>query len=305
MIRVSVVVPTYRRPDLLDRCLAALAAQDLDPAAFEVIVADDAASEATRRQVEALGRPARPCRSATSPSTGRHGPAAARNVGWRAAAGRGHRLHRRRLRARPRLAGRRARPRFERRGGRRGAGRVVVPLPDAPTDYERDAAGPGTGRVRHGQLLLPARRAGGRRRVRRAVRRRLARGQRPALRPARARPPDRRRRPSAVVVHPVRPAPWGVSLRSSGRACSTPCSTRSTPTSTAAGSGRRRPGTITRSSASLGRAAVAASARASRPVACVGGGRLGGADGPVLRPAAAADLARPGARRRDGRHLGA
>ena len=30
-LRVSVVVPTYRRPDLLDRCLAALLAQDLAP----------------------------------------------------------------------------------------------------------------------------------------------------------------------------------------------------------------------------------------------------------------------------------
>ena len=39
-MRVSVVVPTYRRPELLARCLAALAAQDFDPKAVEVIVAD-------------------------------------------------------------------------------------------------------------------------------------------------------------------------------------------------------------------------------------------------------------------------
>ena len=51
-MRASVVIPTYCRPDLLDRCLAALAAQDLDPAEYEVVVADDAGSEATRRQVE-------------------------------------------------------------------------------------------------------------------------------------------------------------------------------------------------------------------------------------------------------------
>ena len=43
-MRVSVVVPTYRRPELLDRCLAALAAQDFDGAVYEILIADDAAS---------------------------------------------------------------------------------------------------------------------------------------------------------------------------------------------------------------------------------------------------------------------
>ncbi|MBX6343074.1 MAG: glycosyltransferase family 2 protein, partial [Thermomicrobiaceae bacterium] len=88
-VRASVVVPTCGRPELLDRCLKALVAQDLDPAVYEVIVADDAASEATRRQVEELaaiaarhGRTIRyvPVRSG-------RGPAAARNAGWRAARG--------------------------------------------------------------------------------------------------------------------------------------------------------------------------------------------------------------------------
>src|SRR5512135_1063259 len=52
-IRVSVVVPTCRRPELLRRCLAALALQDFDPAEYEVIVVDDCASEVVRRTVEA------------------------------------------------------------------------------------------------------------------------------------------------------------------------------------------------------------------------------------------------------------
>ncbi len=51
-MRVSVVVPTFRRPELLDRCLAALAAQNHDPADYEILIADDAASAETRRQVE-------------------------------------------------------------------------------------------------------------------------------------------------------------------------------------------------------------------------------------------------------------
>ena len=62
-MRVSVVVPTYHRPDLLGRLLDALDAQDFDPASFEVIVADDAASDATRRQVEERSARSRPVRA--------------------------------------------------------------------------------------------------------------------------------------------------------------------------------------------------------------------------------------------------
>jgi glycosyltransferase involved in cell wall biosynthesis len=51
--RVSVVVPTHGRPELLARCLAALAAQQLGQSDYEVIVVDDGPSEATRRVVEA------------------------------------------------------------------------------------------------------------------------------------------------------------------------------------------------------------------------------------------------------------
>ncbi|NEQ27735.1 MAG: glycosyltransferase, partial [Microcoleus sp. SIO2G3] len=36
------------------RCLASLAAQTLPPSDYEVVVADDAASDATRAQVEAV-----------------------------------------------------------------------------------------------------------------------------------------------------------------------------------------------------------------------------------------------------------
>jgi glycosyltransferase involved in cell wall biosynthesis len=46
--RVSVVVPTYRRPALLGRCLQALAAQTVDPEEYEVIVVDDAGDADTR-----------------------------------------------------------------------------------------------------------------------------------------------------------------------------------------------------------------------------------------------------------------
>jgi cellulose synthase/poly-beta-1,6-N-acetylglucosamine synthase-like glycosyltransferase len=38
---ISVVIPTYRRPAMLERCLASLMTQDYDPTRFEIIVCDD------------------------------------------------------------------------------------------------------------------------------------------------------------------------------------------------------------------------------------------------------------------------
>ena len=86
-ISVSVVVPTYRRPEPLDRCLSALLAQNFDALRFEIIIADDAASQDTRRQVEKWAKLARPAVRYVR-VVENHGPAAARNAGWRAAQGR-------------------------------------------------------------------------------------------------------------------------------------------------------------------------------------------------------------------------
>jgi glycosyltransferase involved in cell wall biosynthesis len=160
-VLVSVVVPTFLRPDLLNRCLASLFAQQFDPDRYEVVVADDAASEQTRCLVDAWDRGQYPadCESADClriPGSSdrrprvryvavqaRHGPAAARNCGWRAATG-------------EIIAFTDddciADPGWLRGGlaalstGAAGAwGRVVVPLSQTPTDYERDAAGLETG----------------------------------------------------------------------------------------------------------------------------------------------------------------
>ena len=51
---VSVVVPTYRRPAMLERCLARLLSRTYDPARYEIIVCDDGPDEATRACVERL-----------------------------------------------------------------------------------------------------------------------------------------------------------------------------------------------------------------------------------------------------------
>jgi glycosyltransferase involved in cell wall biosynthesis len=85
--RISVVIPTYKRPDLLARCLSAVLRQDLEREAYEVIVVDDGRDESTRRVVEAMAaeRDAPDLRY-TVPN-GTRGPAGARNAGWRCARG--------------------------------------------------------------------------------------------------------------------------------------------------------------------------------------------------------------------------
>jgi GT2 family glycosyltransferase len=210
-MRVSVVVPTYRRPDLLGRCLAALAAQGFDPAAYEMLVADDAASDATRAQVEAFATTARPSVRYV-PVTGPHGPAAARNTGWRAArgsviaftdddclpdrgwlaAGVGV------LERDPELAA--------------VTGQVVVPLPARPTDCERDTAGLERAEFVTANCFCRCdvldRLGGFDERFTAAWREdsdlhfRLLEAGAKLLKV-----------PDAVVVHPVRPGRWGISLR--------------------------------------------------------------------------------------------
>jgi glycosyltransferase involved in cell wall biosynthesis len=84
--RISVVIPTYRRPELLARCLAALLAQRIDPQAYEIIVVDDGHDDDTRDAVQALAPTQAPKLRYLRPAEGR-GPAVARNCGWHAATG--------------------------------------------------------------------------------------------------------------------------------------------------------------------------------------------------------------------------
>lgn len=209
--RVSVVVPTYRRPELLGRCLDSLAVQTMTPDSYEILVADDAADFVTHRQVEEFASKAT-CAIRYLAITGAHGPAAARNAGWRAArapliaftdddtvpetgwlaAGVGA------LERDIELAA--------------VTGQVIVPLPPAPTDYQRNEAGLEaavfvTANCFCRRTVLEAL-GGFDERFTSAWRedsdlhfRLLACGAK------------LRKVPEAIAVHPVRPAPWGVSLR--------------------------------------------------------------------------------------------
>jgi len=86
-IKISIVVPTYRRPQYLSRCLNALTRQVFDRAAYEIIVVSDGPD--TDTQLALLEYVCRPCLQVRYLALDRkRGPAAARNTGWRAAKGR-------------------------------------------------------------------------------------------------------------------------------------------------------------------------------------------------------------------------
>jgi len=84
VLRLSVVIPTDRRADLLCRCLEALFAQTLDPHAFEIIVVDDGRTDDIEAVVDSFKARVGPVVRHVRPRHGR-GPAVARNAGWRAA----------------------------------------------------------------------------------------------------------------------------------------------------------------------------------------------------------------------------
>jgi len=138
---VSVVVPTYRRPDMLASCLRALTEQDFPADRYEIVVCDDGPDEATRACVARIAgeQAERGLAVRYVPVTRTQGPAGARNAGWQHARS-------------PVIA-------FTdddtlpdpqwlqeglaaiRQGAAAAAGRIVVPLPSSPTDYEADASG--------------------------------------------------------------------------------------------------------------------------------------------------------------------
>lgn len=138
-IAVSIVVPTRDRPQLLNRCIASLVLQRFDSARFEIIVVDDGPSDATREVVSGwAGHTAGNGPQITYiPSMGPHGPAAARNHGWRAARGSIIAFTDDDTIARSDWLKNGLRAFDE--GVDAVCGRIVMPLSHTPTDYELDA----------------------------------------------------------------------------------------------------------------------------------------------------------------------
>ncbi len=79
-ISISIVIPTYKRPLLLARCLLALAEQSLDSNEFEIIVVSDGPDEISGDVVKQIL--AGKCNWKFLMLPEKKGPAAARNYGW-------------------------------------------------------------------------------------------------------------------------------------------------------------------------------------------------------------------------------
>jgi glycosyltransferase involved in cell wall biosynthesis len=211
---ISVVIATWQRPALLERCLKALINQSLDHSLYEIIVVTDGPDlrsmncvDQVRQQV--FSCPAMYCIALPV----KKGPAAARNAGWRSALGElivftdddcvplyfflDHYWHTYRRMGRQFIA---------------FSGKVQVPLPAIPTDYEKNIAQlerasfvtancacTRKALLRVGGLdesfTMPWREDA-------ALEFACLWQNIPILRVS-----------DAIVVHPVRPAPWGISIR--------------------------------------------------------------------------------------------
>jgi glycosyltransferase involved in cell wall biosynthesis len=134
---VSIVIPTYNRPTLLSRCLQALTRQRVDLSRVEVLVVDDGNDAETRRTVAEFALES-PAHFRYVPQPVRSGPAAARNRGWQLALGPFIGFTDDDCLPEPDwvatgLAALDA-------GADVVSGRVNMPLPARPTDYERTTA---------------------------------------------------------------------------------------------------------------------------------------------------------------------
>ncbi|PJJ85041.1 glycosyltransferase family 2 protein [Mucilaginibacter auburnensis] len=85
-MQISVVVPTYKRPALLKKCLDALRLQTIDATEYEVIVVSDGPDILTENMVNEMQDGYNQLRFIALSEN--KGPAAARNTGWLYAKGR-------------------------------------------------------------------------------------------------------------------------------------------------------------------------------------------------------------------------
>jgi glycosyltransferase involved in cell wall biosynthesis len=79
-MKVSVVIPTYHRPQLLLRCIEALRNQTFNAGTFEIIIVSDGPDEKTKTAINDLKKDAPLIRFISLAE--KKGPAAARNLGW-------------------------------------------------------------------------------------------------------------------------------------------------------------------------------------------------------------------------------
>src|SRR5437870_2504972 len=138
MVKISVIIPTYRRPDLLKKCLIELNGQYYPKQNYEVIVVSDGPDPMTAKLISGLSFKDMQFKFIQMPV--KKGPAAARNYGWKLSSGvliaftdDDTLPHPKWLSAISDAY----------KGDKEIAftGKIKVPLSKVPTDYERNTAG--------------------------------------------------------------------------------------------------------------------------------------------------------------------
>jgi Predicted glycosyltransferases len=209
-IRISVVIPTYKRPQLLTKCLQALTRQTLPRNAFEIIVVSDGPDPEAEDRLQAWCQTLPGLALRWHALAEKKGPAAARNLGWRTANAALVAFTDDDCEPAPNWLEALCKA-YNGHTEMVMTGRVEVPLPAAPTDYEWNTAHLQTAEFVTANCCctVAALRATGGFDERFSMAWRedsdlhfklITRGI-PILRV-----------PDAVVRHPVRPAPWGISL---------------------------------------------------------------------------------------------
>jgi GT2 family glycosyltransferase len=216
-MNISVVIPTCGRNDLLERCLQVVIKQNIFPSDYEVVVVDDSSDGAAWTVVRRhyMGRRHRQTPAVIYCRTdGREGPAVARNLGWRLARA-------------PIIAFTDDDTIPARSWLREGLasfagdvialqGRVVVPLPPIPTDYEKNESGLGHAEFVTANCFVKRealRKLGGFDERFKLAWREDSDLHFRLLALARSRSQRLTRADRAVVVHPVRPGSWGISIK--------------------------------------------------------------------------------------------
>jgi GT2 family glycosyltransferase len=138
MLRISVVIPTYQRPDLLFKCIGALREQTVPLEDFKIIVVSDGPDPVTAQALDNWVN--RPTNLQYLPLPKKAGPAAARNYGWQSAKAELIAFTDDDTQPTPDwLTGY-----LEAWNGETLAaftGKVIVPLPPHPTDFAQNTAG--------------------------------------------------------------------------------------------------------------------------------------------------------------------
>jgi glycosyltransferase involved in cell wall biosynthesis len=207
---VSVVMATLNRPPLLERCLEALVNQTLPYSAYEIVVVDDGPHVETEAVVLEWRRRVPSLSLRYLRSTEAHGPAAARNVGWRAASSTVIAFTDDDCIPAPGWLAEGLNALAESQIGA-AWGRIVVPVSAQPTDWERNVAGLerapcATANCFYRRAVLEA--VGGFDERFTEAWREDSDLQFGAL----AQGVTIVHQPLAVVTHPVRPARWGISI---------------------------------------------------------------------------------------------